>query len=397
MRGDVNAPSAIPLSGWADAQLTALVVLTGSRDIAALSGALLLGERAALNGFSIPGQISAGGGCRLFETREGQVALSLARADDRELLPALFGDATVDGDDDLEIGVRMRQEDATDIVARGRELGLAIACLDEQPVSPALAVTARGIATIPASRRPLVVDLSSLWAGPLAAHLIGLAGAEVIKIESRNRPDMMRAGDPALFARLNQHKANVAFDLRDPPDRDALVALIRRADIVIDAARPRALLQLGIDADALVREVPGLVWVTITGHGIAGDAAQWTGFGDDCSVAGGLSAALFAATGTIGFGGDACADPLTGILAARAALEQRQRGTGARLILSMSAVVAEALKVERNTYANALDRTLQRWAAGHGQPFPALAARPTGPVAALGADNAAWLTQCPTC
>jgi crotonobetainyl-CoA:carnitine CoA-transferase CaiB-like acyl-CoA transferase len=92
-----------------------------------------------------------------------------------------------------------------------------------------------------------------------------------------------------------------------------------------------------------VNAVPGLVWITITAHGIAGDAANWIGFGDDCGVAGGLSAALRDATGEIGIVGDAIGDPLTGIYAARMALEQRRRGTGARLVVSMSGVAALAL------------------------------------------------------
>ncbi|MFD2430112.1 CoA transferase [Sphingobium scionense] len=198
-------------------------------------------------------------------------------------MPALFGDATIESDSDIVTAFATAQTNA--IVTQGRQLGLAIAAIDEVPASPACRLRVTGGAP-KRDRPPLVIDLSALWAGPLAGHLLGLAGAQVVKVESRNRSDRMREGDPMLFARLNQHKANVAIDLRDTEDRAALIALIRRADMVIAAARPRALAQLGIDADALVRDVPGLVWVTITGHGADGDAAHWIGFGDDCSVAG---------------------------------------------------------------------------------------------------------------
>lgn len=393
----MTVSAAIPLSRWADAQLEAMAVMTGSDAIAALRGGILLGERAVANGFAVPGRRSAGGGCRLYDTLDTPVALTLARADDRTLLPALFGDASVDDSDDAAIADRMARAQASDLVARGRMLGLAIATLDEGSRNPALTIMAKGHAAPTRDRAPLVIDLTALWAGPLAGHLLGLSGAQVIKVESRNRPDRMREGDPALFARLNQNKANVALDLREPTDRDALIALIRRADIVLEAARPRALRQLGIDADQLVRETSGLVWVTITGHGMVGNAAEWIGFGDDCSVAGGLSAALRDATGTIGFGGDACADPLTGIVAARAALEHRASGVGARLILSMSGVVAQALAEERAQDEAALIATLTHWNAMQGQPFPAVALRPKGPVAALGADNALWLPQHAPC
>lgn len=374
------AGAAIPLAGWADDQLKAIATLTGSTEIGKLSGAALLSERAILCGFRVPGRVSAGGGCRLFETRDGHVALNLSRAEDRTLLPALFGDAAVDGADDPALAARFLAGEANALVAQGRALGMAIAALDERPcscesrspvdasLSPTGLLLSREHSS--ASPRPLVVDFSALWAGPLASRLLQIAGAEVVKVESRNRPDTMRVGNPGFFAALNDGKAELTLDLRDPAGRDALIALIRRADVVIEAARPRALRQLGIDAEALVREVPGLVWATITGHGSAGEAANWIGFGDDCGVAGGLSAALRNATGKIGFVGDAIADPLTGIFAARQIVEQRATGQGARLIFSMAGIVADALTAERAHDAAGLTRLLQNWAESEGQAFP---------------------------
>jgi hypothetical protein len=388
----------IPLSGWADAQIKAIAAITGSPALAALSGATLLGERAALNSFAVPGTISAGGGCRFFATSDSHIALNLSRDDDRALLPALLGDASVDPNDIAALEQHMSVRRAEELVIQGRTLGLAIASLNERLVSPPSRTSAIGLPV--AQKRaqpPLVIDLTALWAGPLAGHLLGLSGAQVIKVESHNRPDRMRQGDPALFARLNQNKANVALDLRDTQDRHALISFIRRADFVLEAARPRALPQLSIDPDALVREVPGLVWVTITGHGNDGEAGNWIGFGDDCSVAAGLSAALLDASGRIGFGGDACADPLAGIHAARCALEQRASGIGARLILSMSAITAKALADERLHDEDALMNSLKHWAAIQGQPFPPVADRSAGPVAALGQDNEKWLAASALC
>jgi hypothetical protein len=364
------AAVAIPLSPWADAQIQKLAALTASPAIGQLSGAALLCARAALNGFRIPGRISAGRGCRIFETRDGHVAFNMSRPDDRASLPALFGDATVNDNDALADWFLKGQASA--LVAQGRLLGLAIASLDEISTSPAIMCEAKGQAAEAGARsdRPRVVDLSALWAGPLAAQLLQMSGAKVVKVESRNRPDAMRDGDPHFFDRLNDNKAILSLDLRDPDERATLLALIRRADIVIEAARPRALRQLGIDANVLVKEVPGLVWATITGHGIAGEAANWIGFGDDCGVAGGLSAALRQATGQIGFVGDAIADPLTGIFAARKIAEQRARGRGARLVLSMAGVVAEALTAERARDSKALSHAFERWARAEGQAFP---------------------------
>jgi len=85
----------------------------------------------------------------------------------------------------------------------------------------------------------LIVDLSAIWAGPLAGHLLWLTGAQVIKVESYKRPDMIRSSDPQTFEIINQGKDCIAVDLTNEAQRDALVALIRKADIVLEASRPR--------------------------------------------------------------------------------------------------------------------------------------------------------------
>jgi hypothetical protein len=361
----------IPLSGWADRQLRALAGTAGADAIRALSGADLLSERAMLNGFRVPVRVSAGGGCQMFETRTGYVALNWSRPDDRAMLPALFGDAAIDGDDDPTVADRFMAGDATSLVAQGRVLGFAIAALDEGGCASPACVIENSCRAEAVASHPLVVDLSALWAGPLTSRLLRMTGARVVKVESANRPDAMRSGDVAFFDRLNDGKDHRTLDLREVAGRDALIALIRRADVVIEAARPRALRQLGIDADALVREVPRLVWATITGHGATGEAANWVGFGDDTGVAGGLSAAMRDATGVVGFVGDAIGDPLTGIYAARRIVEQRVTGRGARLLLSMAGVVAEALADERAYDVAGLSRAFEDWAALEGQAFPA--------------------------
>ena len=378
----------IPLARWADRRLGELAALCGSASLWALDGQTLLGERAAINGFRIPGLTSAGGGCRLFKARYGWFALNLARDADRDVLPALFGTDALDPADDAAIAAHVAGSDAAWLLERGRTLGLAVAATTETPPA-AIQTLPTGPVTAPPAAAPLVLDLSALWAGPLAGHLLLLAGANVIKLESTARPDQMRQGDPALFALLNQGKDSVALDLRQDSGRSALLALIDRADIVIEAARPRALRQMGIDADQLVRQKPGLIWLTITGHGASGEAAEWIGFGDDCGIAGGLGAELERLTGQPGFVGDAIADPLTGIVAALAGWQAWQSGQTARVSVAMSGVIASALAEERG---HRLDGSLRLWAGSIGTPFPPCSRRvPTGPVAALGADNAKWL------
>jgi CoA transferase family III len=382
------APIRIPLACSADAALARLARATGSRAIAALDGMTLLGERAMLGGFAIPGSVSAGGGCGLYRTLDGTIALNLARPADRELLPALFESEEFDTGDAGLIAERTAIREADWLIDRGRLFGLAIAGENERLPSPLRPCTelVAGQPVSPGSR-PRVLDLSALWAGPLAAHLLWLAGAEVVKVESRRRPDAMRDGDEAFYQLLNQDKASVALDFTDTQDRQALLQLIAASDIVIEAARPRALAQFGIDAEAIVRGTPGLVWITITGHGATGEAAHWVGFGDDCGVTGGLTAALRAASGRAGFVGDAIADPLTGLAAASQAWDAWSSGRGGRFALAMSHVVAACLEEERAARPCALERELSAWAGSAGEPFPEVQRRPIGALAELGADT----------
>jgi crotonobetainyl-CoA:carnitine CoA-transferase CaiB-like acyl-CoA transferase len=133
-----------------------------------------------------------------------------------------------------------------------------------------------------------VVDLSSLWAGPLCSHLLQQAGFAVTKVESTHRPDGARFGHPHFFAELDEGKSHVEIDFRSLLGISELRALIETADVVIEGSRPRALQQLGIEVDEIMGNAQPQVWLSITGYGRIGLAGQRVGFGDDCAAAGGL-------------------------------------------------------------------------------------------------------------
>jgi hypothetical protein len=384
----------IPLWRWADRQLRELARITGSERIAALDGLTIVGERGSARDFVIRGRQSTGvGGSHLHPTRDGSwFALTIMREEDRAYLPALFGKEGMDQADEAAIAAEVALHDSAELLATGRALGLPVASADEVPPSPPVTTLAEGaLRERTADHRPLVVDLSAIWAGPLAGHLLWLAGAQVIKVESYKRPDMIRSSDPKTFEILNQGKDCVAVDLTDEAQRDALVALIRKADIVLEASRPRALRHLGIHAEALVREVPGLVWLSITGHGATGEPANWVGVGNDCAVAGGMSRALADATGEIGYVGDALADPLTGVTAALEGWRAYLSGRAQRIGFAMSAITARALAEERGFDDAALEAELRAWGSSVGKLFPRVPRRGMiEPVHDLGADTEKW-------
>ncbi len=159
---------------------------------------------------------------------------------------------------------------------------------------------------------------------------------DVLKVESEERPDGARFGDREFFEWLQDGHRGVTLRFGSAAGRRALTNLLEDADVVIEASRPRALQQLGIDARNLISSNPGTTWVSITGYGRGGDRGNWIAFGDDAAVAGGLVGRD--GQGEPVFCSDAIADPLTGVIAADAALRSVEAGGGHLIEVRMAAV-----------------------------------------------------------
>jgi crotonobetainyl-CoA:carnitine CoA-transferase CaiB-like acyl-CoA transferase len=258
---------------------------------------------------------------------------------------------------------------AGEVVDRARLLGLPAAVLGEaSPGQPVVRRTGASHSPRPPSGL-LVVDMSSMWAGPLCARILGWAGATVVKVESTVRPDGTRAGPRPFFDWMNGGKLSYAADFAHP---HPLRAMLEVADVVITSSRPAALDHRGIGPGD-VRALDGRVWLRITGHGAHGDRANQVAFGDDAAVAGGL---VGRGGGAPVFCADAVADPLTGLHAAVAVVEALARGGGELVDVAMSAVAA--------TYAALPEQTIESHCAATPPKPPAV----TVPAADLGADNA---------
>lgn len=396
------APAA--LASCARGALRAIRVLTGPASLRGLDGPALLGERAVALGLRRAGSVAPGGSCRLLRAVDGWLALNLARPDDVELLPAwLCADRVGEPWNFAANAVAKRP--ASELVARARMIGLPAAVATAAPSSPPswLEVTACGPARSRGSLRPpRVLDLSSLWAGPLCASLLRLAGAHVVKLESRSRPDGMRRGSRELFALLNGGKASAALDLQCERHLEWLRGLIARADIVIESSRPRALAQLGLHAEALVERQVGLTWISITGYGRRDPASGWVALGDDAAVAAGLALETGRELGFPLFCGDAIADPLTGLHATLAALASWQSGGGRLVSLALRDVTAHALVTTRHQGRAAVVRRRGSWEV-HTSAGRAPVSRPRARSAtisprAVGQDTAAvlrdWIGSC---
>ena len=345
-----------PLASAANGALASLRVIAGQAWRGGeIDAASLLAERSAIFGYTRRGEIAPGGSCRLIEASDGWLAVNLARESDRALVPAWL---EVEVADDLWSAVEkeLARGRAKALLARARLMSLPVAPASN-PVegawqdAPWATTTHRSEPCVPQrTHAPVVLDLSSLWAGPLCTNLLGLAGARVIKLESLERPDGARRGPQQFYDVLNEGKESVAIELGNLRGRTLLERLIERADIVVESARPRALAQLGIVAEEWIARKPGLTWLSITGYGRTEPEAEWVAFGDDASAAAGLpfANAMFNHRGESDelrpvFCGDAISDPLTGLHAATAALGNWRSGGSALIDISLRGVVGHLL------------------------------------------------------
>lgn len=299
----------------------------------------LIAGRAALTGFTRAGRVSAGGSSRLLRCPDGWCAVTLSRDSDTEAVPAILGMLGVPAVsagpwEALEHAAR--DTAAAALADAAQTVGVPAAALAPER---AAAAWPPGLRSRIAPARPgarlagaLVVDLSALWAGPLCARLLGLAGARVVKVESPDRPDGARTGNPDFYDWLHSGHASVTVDFCSR--RDTLAALLESADVVIEASRPRALEHLGLSPGTISHR-RGQVWLSVTGYGRAADRVA---FGDDAAVAGGLTGRDEA--GDPVFCADAVADPLTGVCGALAVCESRAAGGGELIDLAMRDVAA---------------------------------------------------------
>lgn len=287
-----------------------------------------------------PGRTSANGSCHLLRTLDGWAAVNLARPDDITAVPALVGLLGDSRPDPREPVEQLREAavgaTAADLADGAQLLGIPAAALgSESGLRPPVVRRRNGQPLARRDRSLRVIDFSALWAGPLCARLLGLAGAQVTHVESRERPDGTRRGSPALYRRLRAGHRGLVLDFTPEALREA----VADADIVIEASRPRALRRLGLRAEDFLAARPGRVWVGITGYGREADRVA---FGDDAAVAGGLVAE--GSDGAPVFLGDALADPVTGILAARAVAGSLASGGGDLLCVSMAACAASLVR-----------------------------------------------------
>ncbi|MFD7276086.1 CaiB/BaiF CoA transferase family protein [Streptomyces sp. NPDC059862] len=152
----------------------------------------------------------------------------------------------------------------------------------------------------PMSTPPLtglrVLDMATLFAGPLAATMLGDFGAEVVKIEHPTRPDPSRGHGPAKddiglwWKILGRNKRTITLDLSKPGGRATLLRLAATADVVIENFRPGTLEKWDLGWPELSAANPRLVLTRVTGFGQFGPYAHRPGFGTLAEAMSGFAA-----------------------------------------------------------------------------------------------------------
>lgn len=168
---------------------------------------------------------------------------------------------------------------------------------DEKPRATELGwppVETRAAGTGEADGLPLagvrIVDLTQAWIGPFAVMLLADLGADVVKVESHNRPDVWRrwVADPfpanenaavenssPLFNSVNRNKRSLCLDLKTAEGLDLLRRLIGEADCVLENYTPRVMSRFGLEWQNLAKTNPGLVMTSWSGFGKTGPLSDY--------------------------------------------------------------------------------------------------------------------------
>lgn len=149
--------------------------------------------------------------------------------------------------------------------------------------------------TRPTSDGPLsgyrILDMGWSWAGPYAGMILADLGAEVIKVETSTRIDILRwsgsfSDDVRSYERsgyygaCNRGKKSAALNLKHPEAREVLLSLVEQADALIENFAPRVMPSLDLGYDVLSQRNPRLVMLSMSGYGASGPERDYVSYGD---------------------------------------------------------------------------------------------------------------------
>jgi benzylsuccinate CoA-transferase BbsF subunit len=147
----------------------------------------------------------------------------------------------------------------------------------------------------------VVCDFSWVGAGPIATNVLGQCGAEIIKIESKKRPDILRLGGPfkdgiakglersGYFSNRNPNKKGIAVNMGTPKARDVAVRLIKKSDIIINNFRVGQMEKWNLGWEDCQKINPRIIYVTMSLQGNEGPHKSYMGYGVNLNALCGLT------------------------------------------------------------------------------------------------------------
>jgi crotonobetainyl-CoA:carnitine CoA-transferase CaiB-like acyl-CoA transferase len=205
-----------------------------------------------------------------------------------------------------------------------------------------------------------VLDLTTFWAGAYLTCYLGAFGADIVKVESIQRPDGHRysgafayEGDDwyersPIWQGTNLNKRDLTLDLTSRPGLDIARRLAAQADVVVENFSPRVVEQFGLDYESLVSLKPDVIVVRMPGYGLQGPWRDYVGWALNFEQTAGMSAVTGYADGPP-CNPQGPADPIVGVhagVALLAALEHRHRTGAGQLIEIAQIEVAAAVTAE---------------------------------------------------
>ena len=203
-----------------------------------------------------------------------------------------------------------------------------------------------------------VLDLSRVFAGPVAGRVLSDLGAEVVKVEPPEG-DITRlwgtkvAGQSTYFVQQNAGKDNICIDLQAEGGPELVADLAAEADIVLENFRPGVLARFGLDYERLSARNPGLVMASISGFGQDGPESQRMAYASIVHAETGLiNHQTGARTGDLSFSAADVLSGLHGVIGLLAALRVRdQTGVGQHVDIAM----VDAMSFSSDAIIDSLD------------------------------------------
>src|SRR5947209_15578663 len=191
----------------------------------------------------------------------------------------------------------------------------------------------------------LIIDLTRVLAGPFCTMMLAELGARVIKVEHPQGGDDSRSFDPFVdgkstyFASLNRSKESIVLDLKDGGDREVLLALVRRGDVLVENFRPGTMEHVGLGYEQLRALNPRLIYAAISGFGHTGPWSHRPAYDIIVQAMGGLMSVTGQPDGPPTKAGSSIADITGGLFTlagiASALYHREKSGAGMKVDVSM--------------------------------------------------------------